>query len=114
MGVRATGTDLFLPNHLSAVCRAQAGADTEQRFYAYTGEALQARALDQLIAELVGSLEPASFELALREVRAAEEEAEQERPRSYESMQAHHEAQRATRRVREELAEVEALKQRYL
>jgi hypothetical protein len=114
-GIRPSGTDLFRPNDLVSVSWAQAQppTSTERRYYAYTGEALKAVSLERMVAQLVRSLDPGSFEQALRDAVDAVEAAGQVRPRSREAAAAHQEAQRAERRAREQLAEVRKLKQRY-
>jgi hypothetical protein len=117
-GIRSTGTDLFLPDHLHSVQWALARASTyltfdEQRYYAYSAKGLRPITREQMIAQLVSSLDLTTYEQDLHAASEAEFQAKLARLRGPEAQVAYQQALSASRRAREACRQVKELKQRY-
>jgi hypothetical protein len=117
-GIRTSGTDLFHPNHLFSVQWALARAATypsgdEQHYSSYTERGLLPIQRERMIAQMVHSLDLATYEQDLRTASEAEFQAMRSRMLGPEAMVAYQEALASTQRAREACRQVKALKGRY-
>jgi hypothetical protein len=113
--IRLAGTDLYQPNDLLSVewafARKKHGPD-EQRYYCYTGSKLRHITLDALIAQLVHTLDVASYEEKRRKALTTEIQ-ERTRFRELGANKAYYDACQASKQAEEALRKVKRLKQQY-
>lgn len=118
-GVRSSGTDLFYRNNLQSVEWALARVELYpssdgQRYYAYTGERLRPIAREQMIVQMVHSLDLATYEQDLRAAGEAEFQPWQVRLRDPAAMRAYYEARASTQRARDACQRIKELKRFYV